>query len=538
MRICVSFVFCILMIISACSIFKPGISDKKEKYHPAAEREFRAAWIASVANINWPSEPGLSTARQKEEAVFLLDLLRDHNFNAAVFQVRPQCDALYKSELEPWSYYLTGEQGKAPEPWYDPLDFWIEEAHKRGLELHVWLNPYRAHHINGGEVTQHSIVKRHPELVLELSSGYWWLDPALPATRDHSSSVVMDIVKRYDIDGVHMDDYFYPYPSYHDGDFPDDKSWESYQTSGGELSRGNWRRESVNKFIERLYREIKQEKPYVKFGLSPFGIWRPNNPESIQGFDQYDQLYADARLWLNEGWIDYWTPQLYWPINQIPQSFPVLLGWWARENLKSRHLWPGMNISKGNNDQGVDEVINEIMVTRGMLPNSPGNVHWSIGGLDPELPLVNAISRGPYKKQALVPASLWLDDEPPTSPDLSIEVIADSVVLNWNHEDIHDVFLWVVYLKYGNSWNYKILPRMVDSLKIPAFNINVDQLQKEISNEIDNAKNVLMPINQIFVTAVDRTGNESIPVQLSVTEISYEYAPLMDEIRSMYDERE
>jgi len=292
----------LLFAVSNCITTKPIVTGDPSGRIPCAEREFRAAWVATVANINWPSRPGIPVEEQKKEAVKLLDLLHDHNFNAVIFQVRPQCDALYKSDLEPWSYYLTGEQGKAPDPYYDPLEFWIEEAHKRGLELHAWLNPYRAHHNTGGEMSEKSIVEKHPELVVRLENGHWWMDPSKKGTQDHSYNVVMDLVRRYDLDGIHFDDYFYPYPSYNNSkDFPDDDSWASYQRSGGKLSRGDWRRESVNAFIKRTYNGIKAEKPHVKFGLSPFGIWRPYNPPAIAGFDQHDQLYADARKWLNEG---------------------------------------------------------------------------------------------------------------------------------------------------------------------------------------------------------------------------------------------
>ena len=309
--------------------------------------EFRAAWVATVANINWPSQVSLSAQEQKKEAIQLLDLLARHNYNAVIFQVRPQCDALYKSDLEPWSYYLTGSQGQAPDPFYDPLLFWIEQAHQRGLELHVWLNPYRAHHSAGGPISKHSIVNTKPGLAVELENGYWWLDPSKQKTQSHSYAVVLDIVKRYDIDGVHFDDYFYPYPSYNgNNDFPDDDSYTNYQSSGGRLSRADWRRDHVNNFVRKVYRGIKQEKSHVKFGISPFGIWRPGHPPSIKGFDQYDQLFADAKLWLNKGWVDYFAPQLYWPINQIPQSFPLLLNWWKDQNLRHRHLWPGLSVGR------------------------------------------------------------------------------------------------------------------------------------------------------------------------------------------------
>jgi len=201
---------------------------------PRAEREFRGVWVATVDNIDWPSEPGLTTKQQKEEIISLLDTAEALNLNAIVFQVRPQCDAFYKSSIEPWSYYLTGEQGKAPDPFYDPLKFWVEEAHKRGMELHTWFNPYRAHHPKGGEVSETSVVKTHPEIVQELKNGYYWLDPAKQETQDYSINIVMDVLKNCDIDGIHFDDYFYPYPSYNDNeDFPDEDTWQEYKKSGG-----------------------------------------------------------------------------------------------------------------------------------------------------------------------------------------------------------------------------------------------------------------------------------------------------------------
>ncbi|MBZ4189612.1 family 10 glycosylhydrolase [Niabella beijingensis] len=458
---------------------------------PVAEREFRAAWVPTVANISWPSKPGLPVAEQQKEAITLLDFLKVHHFNAVIFQVRPQADALYKSALEPWSYYLTGTQGKAPEPFYDPLQFWIDAAHARGLELHVWLNPYRAHHISGGPVTESSLVKTKPELVVKLKEGYWWFDPSLKATQDHGISVVMDIVKRYDIDGVHFDDYFYPYPSYNGNqDFPDSLSWVQYQKSGGRLSRGDWRRNSVNTFIQRLYAEIKKEKKYVKFGISPFGIWRPGHPASVTGFDQYDELYADARLWLNKGWVDYLSPQLYWPTSRLGQSYPVLLGWWAGENTMSRHLWPGISVGRDTSKANTTEVINQIMIDRGMQPAGSGVVHWSISSLIKNPGLANALTEGPYKKQALVPASSWLDAAAPAAPRITLTQQADTAVVQWSHTDAKDVYHWVVYYRYGNSWNYKILDPATRSL--------------ELNMQVDGHL-----LQRVAVSAVDRSGNES-----------------------------
>lgn len=456
--------------------------------------EFRAAWVATVANINWPSKAGLSTSEQQREAIKLLDFLQTNNFNAVIFQVRPQTDALYESELEPWSYFLTGKQGKAPDPYYDPLKFWIDAAHERGIELHVWLNPYRAHHSTGGEIGEHSIVKRKPELAVKLENGMWWLDPAQQGTQDHSAAVVMDLVKRYDIDGVHFDDYFYPYDSYNNGkDFPDDISWNNYKNNGGELSRGDWRRHHVNRFIEHVYKEIKTQKPHVKFGLSPFGIWRPGYPQSVTGYDQYDKLYADAKLWLNEGWIDYFTPQLYWKINQEGQSFPELLGWWESENTEDRHLWPGINVGLGGDEKNIDETINQIMITRGMLPESKGTVHWSIGPLVKHEDLAKALREGPYKKKSLVPASPWLDDDAPETPSVKTIINGERLMLTWTHPEKEEVLKWVIYFKYqGGKWDYKILSGDIDSYSLQYI---VGQSKKAIE--------------QIGITAVDRTGNQS-----------------------------
>ncbi|RYZ44205.1 MAG: hypothetical protein EOP49_27515, partial [Sphingobacteriales bacterium] len=451
-----------VMLFSSCATNKPAATvtrtaDARQFIKPVP-REFRAAWVATVANINWPSKPGLSTAEQQKEAIALLDFLQQHNFNAVIFQVRPQADAMYKSDLEPWSYYLSGVQGKAPDPFYDPLQFWTDAAHARGLELHVWLNPYRAHHIAGGEVTEGSVVKTKPQTVVKLKEGYWWFDPSLKETQDHGVKVVMDIVKRYDIDGVHFDDYFYPYPSYNKNeDFPDSVSWKQYQQTGGKLNRGDWRRESVNSFISRLYKEIKKEKQHVKFGLSPFGIWRPGNPASVEGFDQYDQLYADAKLWLNKGWVDYFAPQLYWPIDRYAQSYPVLLGWWNEQNTMKRHLWPGISVGRDSSQKNRSEIINQIMISRGMLGNSPGVIHWSISQVSNNPPMAKALIEGPYKKPALVPASPWLDDAPPAIPRVTLNQLNDSALIQWTHTNEADVYKWVVYYRYGTSSDYKIL---------------------------------------------------------------------------------
>ncbi|WP_338358079.1 glycoside hydrolase family 10 protein [Yeosuana marina] len=529
-----------LPLLSACSSTHLNIQESSNsQVLPKVPREFRAAWVATVANINWPSSKDLSVEEQKNESVKILDFLKKNNFNAVILQVRPQADALYKSDLEPWSYFLTGEQGKAPEPYYDPLEFWVNEAHKRGLELHAWLNPYRAHHINGGIITEASVVKQFPDLVVKLETGYWWLDPSKKGTQNHSYNVVMDLVKRYDIDGIHFDDYFYPYPSYNNNkDFPDDESWELYLKNGGKLSRGDWRRENVNNFIERIYKSIKKEKPSVKFGISPFGFWRPFNPPSVTvGFDQYNELYADAKLWLNKGWIDYYTPQLYWPINRIELSFPVLLNWWKSENKKGRHIWPGINIGRIHGEKGIDETVNQIMIVRGMLSKSPGEVHWSVGQLISNPELAKAILDGPYKKPALAPKYPWLSKKKPKSPDVTFLKRNDSLVISWNLKNSSSISHLVVYQKYKKNWDYTITPNYDTSIKIPLYKINLSYLNKTNNITKKDFRDAVDNLNAIAVSSIDKFGNESHVIEHSIPNFDYKNAPTFDAILKLYNQK-
>ena len=457
---------------------------------PSPPREFRAVWVATVANIDWPSKPGLTTDEQKREAIAILDRCQALRLNAVILQVRPQADALYVSELEPWSYYLTGRQGVAPEPFYDPLAFWVEAAHARGLELHAWLNPYRANHpAHKGEASERSLLQLRPELVVKLGEdGYYWMDPALRGVQDHSYAVVMDIVNRYDVDGIHFDDYFYPYPSYNgDRDFPDDASWEAYRQAGGKLSRADWRRRAVDTFVKRVSRGIRNSGRKARFGISPFGIWRPGYPESILGFDQYDKLYADARLWLHEGWVDYLTPQLYWPISRVPQSFPVLLRWWLDENRKQRHLWPGLIQGRGDEEAGALEVVNQIMTIRGMAAPDPGHALFSMKALFKEA-LASKLTSGPYTAQALAPRSPWIDKKPPKAPMLAARRADGRVEASWTGQGSEQAFLWLVHTLQGGRWSHEILP---------AARTSVSRGPGEA------------PVEGLAVSAVDRVGNES-----------------------------
>lgn len=460
---------------------------------PEIKREFRAAWIATVANINWPSKKNLTADQQKQEAIYLLDLLKNNNFNAVVFQARPSADAFYKSDFEPWSYFLTGKTGQQPFPYYDPLEFWIAESHKRGLEFHVWLNPFRAHHSNGGSITSESMVRKMPNEIVRLRNGMYWYDPSEPATQNHVSKIVKDIVARYDIDGVHFDDYFYPYKEYNGGrDFPDDKSWRSYQNSGGSLSKADWRRANVNKFVERIYTEIKNQKNQVKFGISPFGIWKPGFPSDIKGTSQYDELYADAKLWLNKGWLDYFSPQLYWKMDSPGQNFNSLLNWWKSENTKNRHLWPGLNtVGVKNVTDKPTEILNQIQSIRQNLPKSTGEIHYSIAGLTNDYRMQSLLRNGPYKEPALVPKTPWLKSEKVEKPNLYFNFNnGNHVTVNWNSPKPQQVRHWVLFKKYGNSWETEIL--------------NGSEKFQNVQLRKNNQK-----LHKIAIKAIDQLGNES-----------------------------
>ncbi len=467
---------------------------------PEVPREFRAVWIATVSNIDWPSKPGLPVEQQQSELLDILNTSARLNLNAVVLQVRPMFDALYESDLEPWSEYLTGEMGQAPEPHYDPLAFAVEEAHKRGLELHAWFNPYRARHSGAkSPIADSHVSKTHPDIVRQYGK-FLWADPAEEKTKELTLEVILDVTRRYDIDGVHIDDYFYPYKSYADGaDFPDEGPWKRYQESGGELSRSDWRRHHVNDFVERFYKDVKKTDPLVKVGISPFGIWRPGHPEGIEGLDQYESLYADAKLWLNEGWVDYFTPQLYWPMEREKQSYVRLLAWWVEQNHEDRHVWPGNSINRVREPSGPyspQEILNQIEATR-QQKGASGNVFFSARALmtNPQ-GLNDKLLDGPYASRALPPASPWLSDEKPGRPVLSVAVdsISGERFVSWSGGESGTPRYWVLYQKENDTWRYDILPgpdRMSRFLRLPANSAVTD----------------------IAVSAVNKAGNEGPPAR-------------------------
>ena len=469
---------------------------------PPAPREFRAAWVATVANIDWPSRPDLSTVQQQSEIIKILDTARALKLNAIVLQVRPSADAIYPSALEPWTEYLTGTQGQAPQPMYDPLEMWVREAHARGLELHAWLNPYRVRQARAqSALAPNNIANTHPNAV-KTYGDMLWMDPAEPVAVQRTLDVVRDVVRRYDVDGIHIDDYFYPYPAQGpdktEMEFPDEPAWLRYLAGGGQSSRADWRRQQVNGLVQAMHQTIQQEKPWVRFGISPFGLGRPDlRTPGIQGFSQYDKLYADAELWLKQGWLDYFAPQLYWPIDQKPQAFEVLLDSWVKENTAGRHIWPGLYTSRIDSTPKTwvpQEIENQIRAVR-KQPGSTGHIHFSmVALLQNRADLATMLQRDLYSQAALVPATPWLGGGAPAAP------IVPAANRNPITREISlkpqaslqgtQTALWSVWTRYGTQWRYSVIPNVNAALSIqpdPVF------------GEPD----------QVVISAVSRLGLES-----------------------------
>ena len=407
----------------------PRSSAAPQQTRPELAREFRAAWVATVDNIDWPSRPGLPTAQARAELDAIVARAADLKLNALVFQVRPAADAMYPSKLEPWSEWLTGAQGKAPDEKWDPLAYVIDACHREGLQLHAWFNPYRAAHPAGKSTPAKNHVLNMMPNVCVTYGKYRWMDPGDQRAADWSLAVIRDVVKRYDVDGVHIDDYFYPYPETVKGkgkskdtllEFPDQRSFARYQKGGGKLARDDWRRANIDAFVQQMYDTVHREKPWVQVGISPFGIARPGVPAGIKaGIDQFGQLYADVPKWLEKGWLDYLSPQLYWPIDQAPQSFAVLLPWWHAQNPRKRHMWPGINpgrMIEGKAPIRPDELTAQMELLRAQKA-SQGHVHYSFKALRRDAPNVaGALRSSLYATPAIAPASPWLGTDAVAAP--------------------------------------------------------------------------------------------------------------------------
>lgn len=414
---------------------------------PAAPvAEMRGAWIATVANIDWPSRPGLSAERQRVEFDSLLDVLKAMGMNAVFVQVRPAGDALYKSNLAPWSAYLTGQQGVPPQPEYDPMAYMIQAAHSRRMEFHAWLNPYRA----SFNLDTASLAPTHPLRSLPNARKAQWFfrygnryyfNPANPLVVRYLSNIVEEIVKNYDVDGIHFDDYFYPYPE--SGQIIDDYNQFALDPRGF-TNLEDWRRNNVNMLIESVSKTVKQLKPYVKFGIGPFGVWRNADRDPVNGsatragITSYDDLYADVLLWLKNGWIDYVAPQLYWSIGFPPADYAVLVDWWSR-NVAGKHLYIGHAAYKIGTDprdanwKRPDEIRRQVAMNRNNN-NVHGSIYFSIKPLfQNPLGVQDTMINSLYATQALLPGMRWLSKTPPATAQICrVGGSASSVKLAWN----------------------------------------------------------------------------------------------------------
>ncbi|MCX7024070.1 MAG: family 10 glycosylhydrolase [Spirochaetes bacterium] len=391
---------------------------------PVPRREFRGLWVATVNGIDWPGAAGLSPEELAARADAILDAAARTGFNAVMFQARPASDAMYDSAIEPWSSFLTGVQGAAPGNGFDPLAYWVDAAHGRGLELHAWINPFRAGTPSVTSYDPASPVVARPELVRDLGgTGYKWIDPGASGAVGYVVDVVRDIMARYDVDGIVVDDYFYPYREFlaPGASFPDDGPYSAWLRShpraeGDPDSRGAFRRSRTELFMRGLAAAANAAKPWLRFGASPFGIWRPGYPEGTVGKDSWAETHADARAWLRAGFLDYLAPQLYWPAARTAQSYPLLLGWWQREAVVTTAVWPSLRrnfpvpADAPESDASTfdalakNEAVSQLMIERAFSPESPGMLFYGATAiLRDEAGIATGLREGPFVERALPP---------------------------------------------------------------------------------------------------------------------------------------
>ncbi len=447
-----------------------------ESTPPEPAREFRGVWVTTVHNVDWPSREGLPPRVQQTELLEILDRCVELRLNAVILQVRSECDALYPSKIEPWSPWLTGTMGG--DPGYDPLAFAVKEAHRRGLELHAWFNPFRAINSKHGRISKDHISRTHPAYTTAYGNKVW-LDPNIEFVRERALNVIEDVVTRYPIDAVHLDDYFYPYPvksgsSYKD--FNDYKSWKAYLDRGGILTRPEWRRHAVNTFVQELNRRVKTIDPYCKVGISPFGIYRPGQPAQVKNsLDSYDQIYADVRLWWREGWMDYLSPQLYWSSDHPQYNFAGLFQWWRDENATGRHLWPGIALYRIKTEKrSAYDSLRQIRTTRtgNPSPTTAGTVLFSVKSIMENHSNVNAVLRDQaFPSRAIVPESPWLagDDAIPVPRLRVVTRTPAALIAEWMDRSESDaVRWWLVEVQRDGKWEkHGVFPASTTSCAIP-----------------------------------------------------------------------
>ncbi len=504
-------IFSLIVLTAICLSACQQKPQTEEVLQP--KREMRAAWISTVANIDWPSrEAKGNAALQKAELTAILDSLQALNMNAVIFQIRPTADALYYSELEPWSNWLTGTQGIDNDESYDPLAFILDEAHSRGIDVHVWMNPYRVTTTQDiKDLADSHIYRQHPEWFCKYGK-QWYFEPGLDETRLWLNKVVADVVTRYDIDAIHFDDYFYPYPIAGQ-DFPDEKVFKKYPR--GFKDKGDWRRNNVNLVIKELQTTIKSIKPWVEFGISPFGIWRNEKSDSVRGsatngLENYDALYADILLWLENGWIDYVVPQLYWEIGKKVADYKILAHWWADytygQNLyigqsPYRMVDPESEKYKKDREENKEitgwdipnEICRQIALNRS-IPNISGSVFFPVNSvLKNVIGLADSLRTDYFRYPALQPYSRNLKALPAITP---AALQLEGNTLSWN----------AVLGEGGQATAYYVVYAFPQGVE-PDLNNPAYILARTTSTQLTIAE----PAAVYCVTSVNKFKQESLP---------------------------
>lgn len=468
------------------------------------KREFRGVWVATVNNIDWPSRPGLSSDQQRKEISEVLNLHKANGMNAIIFQVRPASDSFYPSKLEPWSQYLTGTPGKAPDPYYDPLNEWINQTHARGMEFHAWCNPYRVSQNADQPLAGNHVAFDHPDWILEYGKKLYF-DPGHPGVRKFVTEVIAEMVSNYDLDAIHFDDYFYPYKVAGE-EFPDTASFRLYNPEGF-VELEDWRRNNVDIIIQMLSEKIKSVKPWVKFGISPFGVWRnqkddPRGSMTSAGQTNYDHLYADILKWQENNWIDYVVPQLYWQIGHPAVDFKILCDWWG-DNSFGKSIYVGQGVYRIDPKSTVEawtkdgEIERQIEYLR-QNPAISGSAYFSSKSFKSGLMGLNdQLQSKYYRCPAIVPAMPWIDSVAPSTPKLKK---SGGTRLKWKNkrtkDEMNKAVKMVIYInKKGEAFDSN------NSLNI--FDIVAGERYDLVSNSPEKQK------YEVRVSALDRNNNES-----------------------------
>lgn len=502
----------VFSILLACFLMIFGNTNAQHKaIHP--KNEFRAVWIATVVNIDWPKAGTDSIEKQKADFIEILDSYKKLNYNAVIVQIRSVGDAFYPSKLAPWSRYLTGKEGQAPTPYYDPLAWMIEQAHQRGFEFHAWLNPYRATFDTKTETLskEHDFFKHRDWMIKygETGKEKYYYNPALPEVQLHLTAVVEEVVKNYDIDAIHFDDYFYPY-RVAGKEFNDAASFRKY---GYKQSIEDWRRDNVNSFLKKIYFSIKTIKPWVQFGISPFGVWRnksvdPKGSDTQAGQTNYDDLYADPMAWMQGKYIDYLVPQLYWSIDHKTASYAKLIKWWAN-NSNNTNLYIGNGSYKVKTDSdkkwnNPNEIPNQIDLTR-TFSNIQGNAFYSAKAfVNSNKEVTDLLKANQYKYPAIplpVPNSIKTGNEKPLIKTFDKE--GNNYQFSFKKTQSDQIRYLVVYAAENNAKIDCNDPSQI--LEKVFIDAKVESIKWSVS------KDKLNRSKKTAFTFIDFYGNESTP---------------------------